>query len=126
MRKIYVLWILFPAFLAWPGQLCLAQYFQWAKNYSATLGVTLHDFAVDPDGNSCQAGESKLSVSSSAFRLIKLNSSGKLQWKKEITGVNAGFAAARTVAFDGFGNVYAVGTWSVPGATLVFDSLHAT
>ncbi len=126
MKGNSILGLLIPALLAWPGKFCQAQYFQWAKNYSATLGVIIHGFAVDPDGNSCQAGESKLSASSSAFRVVKLNSSGKQQWKKEITGANAGFAVARAVAFDGFGNIYAVGTWSVPGTPLVFDSLHTT
>jgi|GEM_PF-1739993 len=101
------------------------QYFQWAKKFESPGGITVNDFTTDLSGNSYLAGTSRPVAGKSAFFIVKINSSGNVQWKREYLPVNATIAAAQSVAVDQLGNCYVTGVVN-GGGSVVFDSIHST
>jgi len=102
-----------------------SQFFQWAKKYESPHGITVNDFAVDKSGNCYLAGKSQPLNNTTAFFIVKLNSSGKEQWVREYLPSGSNTAAAQSVAVDELGNCYVTGVKG-GGGNIVFDSIHST
>lgn len=95
----------------------------WQKEYAnSASGTELTGIAVDSSGNIAIAGTYQ-GAEWDRFVVAKLDSSGTLLWQKEIDVNNN--AAARDVAIDSSGNIYAVGG-SGNGALIVKYSTSGT
>jgi uncharacterized protein (DUF2249 family) len=107
----------------------------WAKAFGGTLADRLYSLAVDASGNVVATGfysgaadfdPSPLTYSLSsngqldAF-VVKLNSSGNFVFAKNLGG--AGSDQAYSIALDGSGNIYTIGTYS---GTADFDPSGST
>ncbi len=71
--------------------------------------ASFQDMALDTSGNVYVTGYNRENGTSDDYRTVKYNINGEQQWSKWFNGDANGIDLARSIALDGYGNVYITG-----------------
>jgi hypothetical protein len=97
---------------------------QWAKHYymSGSTSGGYYGVAVDSSDNIYAVGEAWANANNRVGVVVKYNSSGVIQWKRQSGGttINYTYGSMRRVDVDTSGNVYVIGMYSLEGINNAF------
>ena len=97
---------------------------QWQKYYAASSGYSIsYGIAIDSSDNIYCCGIVLSSTSNTYGTIIKLNSSGTLQWQRQLDLYGYGLSVNfRAVAVDSSGNIYVSGSATNYNLTACYNS----
>lgn len=114
------------------SSMIIAQYdssgtIQWQFNINGAGNEYIHDVAVDSSGNAYYWGQTTTSGGTSwNFFLMKVNSSGSIQWQRTLGGPGSDQSSStlpNKMYVDASGNVYIIGTTNNDGSISGFNRI---
>jgi uncharacterized delta-60 repeat protein len=124
MKTILTLLTSVLAFVLINLPICAQVTLEWAVNYangSGENGDYARCIAVDDSGNIYVSGTSENSGTSADIATVKYNPSGSQLWLNRYNGSANSYDEARSIAIDGLGNIYVVGSINNSGTGIDFS-----